>query len=643
MSASPPPPGIHADDLPATTLALPDEVWARIRARVEVTLAEVEGAATRLFDAPLTPALLATAEDHARALSEWLSHLGIGAGATFVRQMADALHTPNAGPAQAVRVAALAEDVRSAMSTVPVALAPAVRDAPLVAVYGTATSDVDALLWNCVVQGLRTEHHGLGGVAVHEEDPPTAIAVVGDADACAPQLRLLRERHPRTPLLAVVEGLHDGGRLDLRRLADTVVGAPADPALVGMELRRAIRRSTLRPAVGLLGCGESPLGPALRERGVHVTDLAAPGDVAPLVRAGTIDTVVVGHDVSTRAVTALLQVVRADPDTRDCIVVVLDSEIARARRGELFRLGADALVDADGDVSELLSQLRGMLGRTHGAPPDPSQGRRVLPWSGGRLFLERLLEAAQRDDRASSLAMITLPAGADPRVLDAIQDELATEFRTEDVVTRLDARRQVVALQGVNRRTAIRRLEVVIQGSRLGTAGARAGVAEFPFDGRSVDELLRVAEASVTRAHEASGPVSVGADWMREADGTVEVLIVAADEALTEVLISQLRERGISGMAMHDGVDALDWLVHERRGLPRTIVLEFDVPGLSGLQLLRRLRETGLMNRFRVMMMAGQTRESDVRTAFELGAAEIISKPFQSVVFVNRLRRLLDA
>ena len=49
------------------------------------------------------------------------------------------------------------------------------------------------------------------------------------------------------------------------------------------------------------------------------------------------------------------------------------------------------------------------------------------------------------------------------------------------------------------------------------------------------------------------------------------------------------------------------------------------------------------MNRFRVMMMASHLRESDLRTAFELGAAEVVEKPFQSVVFINRLRRLLES
>ena len=643
MTSDLPPSASQFDDLPATTHALPEVVWNRIRARVELSLSELEAVATRLFDEPLQTQDLDDVTGHAAALTEWLSHLGIGVGATLVRQMGEAISAPGAHAPEAVRIAALAEDVRSALATVPVALPPAVQSAPLVAIYGDPTSPVDGLLWNAVVQGLRVEHHDLGGLPLDTRVAPAAMIVAGTPDACALQLRLLKERHPLTPAVAVVDGLDHTARVALRKLAETVLPLGCHPATVGVEVRRLLLLVDTEPKIALVGCRERSLQAALAGEGASVREITRLEELAAGIRDGDVDVVIFGPDLTGHELGSMLQVLRADPGTRDAIRIVWGVPGAGVSSAGLFRLGADAVLPGGLSTPFLLAHIRAQVYRGVGAPPEISRGRRVLPWSGGRLILERLLQAAHRDDRATSVAMITLPPGADPSVLDAIQDGLASEFRTEDVVSRLDPQRQVVALQGVNRRTAVGRLEKVIQGSPLGRAGARAGVAEFPFDGRSVDELLRVASDAVGRSHEADGPVAVGADWTQEGVDTLDVMIVDTDETLTEVLVGQLGERGIGAIALQDGLDVLEMVVTNRRRLPRVLVLEFDITGLSGLQLLRRLREAGVMNRFRVMMMTSYSRESDLRTAFELGAAEVIEKPFQSVVFINRLRRLLES
>ena len=49
-------------------------------------------------------------------------------------------------------------------------------------------------------------------------------------------------------------------------------------------------------------------------------------------------------------------------------------------------------------------------------------------------------------------------------------------------------------------------------------------------------------------------------------------------------------------------------------------------------QVLRRLRDGGVLNRLRVLMLSARMRESDLRLAFELGATDIIRKPFPATI-----------
>ena len=73
---------------------------------------------------------------------------------------------------------------------------------------------------------------------------------------------------------------------------------------------------------------------------------------------------------------------------------------------------------------------------------------------------------------------------------------------------------------------------------------------------------------------------------------------------------------------------------------PAVIVLELMLPKRSGFDVLARLRELP-EPRPRVVVVSSHSREEDVMRAFELGADDYLTKPFNPQELLARVGRLL--
>lgn len=114
------------------------------------------------------------------------------------------------------------------------------------------------------------------------------------------------------------------------------------------------------------------------------------------------------------------------------------------------------------------------------------------------------------------------------------------------------------------------------------------------------------------------------------------LLIVDDDRELTGMLADYLIPEGFEVETLDDAAGALERL--DRDDSPDLVVLDVMLPGMSGLDVLRRLRER---SRLPVIMLTARGDDVDRIVGLELGADDYLPKPFVPRELVARIRAIL--
>ena len=116
------------------------------------------------------------------------------------------------------------------------------------------------------------------------------------------------------------------------------------------------------------------------------------------------------------------------------------------------------------------------------------------------------------------------------------------------------------------------------------------------------------------------------------------ILIVEDEEPLTLLLRYNLEAEGFEVDSVARGDDAE---LHLRDHTPDLVLLDWMLPGLSGIELCRRLRTRRDTERVPIIMLTARGDERDELLGFNLGVDEYISKPFSPKILVARVNAVL--
>jgi two-component system response regulator ResD len=117
------------------------------------------------------------------------------------------------------------------------------------------------------------------------------------------------------------------------------------------------------------------------------------------------------------------------------------------------------------------------------------------------------------------------------------------------------------------------------------------------------------------------------------------ILLVEDDFTVAEVVLDYLRDAGLEPRHAVDGQTALEIAAVWR---PDLVVLDLMLPGLSGLEVCRRLREGGgAPTPLPVIMLTALSEESDRVLGLENGADDYVTKPFSPRELTLRVQAVL--
>ncbi len=119
---------------------------------------------------------------------------------------------------------------------------------------------------------------------------------------------------------------------------------------------------------------------------------------------------------------------------------------------------------------------------------------------------------------------------------------------------------------------------------------------------------------------------------------TANILLVEDEPAIQELLAFNVTQCGYRAIQASDADSALLLI---NRALPDLILLDWMLPGMSGVELARRLRADQRTHNIPIIMLTARTDERDKVLGLESGADDYITKPFSPRELMARIRAVL--
>jgi two-component system phosphate regulon response regulator PhoB len=116
------------------------------------------------------------------------------------------------------------------------------------------------------------------------------------------------------------------------------------------------------------------------------------------------------------------------------------------------------------------------------------------------------------------------------------------------------------------------------------------------------------------------------------------ILVVEDEPAIREMIAFALRTQSYQPICVQDGKEALQAIADK---IPDLILLDWMLPGMSGIELVKRFRKEENTRDVPIIMLTAKGEEADRLTGFEQGADDYVVKPFSARELLARIKAVL--
>ena len=118
----------------------------------------------------------------------------------------------------------------------------------------------------------------------------------------------------------------------------------------------------------------------------------------------------------------------------------------------------------------------------------------------------------------------------------------------------------------------------------------------------------------------------------------IRIIVADDDKDIRDLVVFKLTQAGYDVVGVADGVSALAAI---EANPPRLAILDVMMPGLSGMDVLRKVRANEATKDLDIILLTARSRDSDVDAGFAIGANDYVIKPFSPRELVHRVNALL--
>lgn len=118
----------------------------------------------------------------------------------------------------------------------------------------------------------------------------------------------------------------------------------------------------------------------------------------------------------------------------------------------------------------------------------------------------------------------------------------------------------------------------------------------------------------------------------------LNILVVEDEEAIREMLLMALNQGDLNVTAVGSAEEALRILADINVDL---LVLDWMLPGISGVELARRLKNDSLYKQLPIILLTARSEEADKIRGLEIGADDYMTKPFSPKELIARIKAVM--
>jgi len=119
----------------------------------------------------------------------------------------------------------------------------------------------------------------------------------------------------------------------------------------------------------------------------------------------------------------------------------------------------------------------------------------------------------------------------------------------------------------------------------------------------------------------------------------LNILVVEDEDAIREMLVMVLEQASLNVIAVASAEEAQHSLADNAR--PDLVLLDWMLPGISGVELARRLKQDDLYKDLPIILLTARGEEEDKVRGLEIGADDYMTKPFSPRELVARIKAVL--